>query len=321
MYELTQPSTTVGSGTNAGIQVPATMPSHALVRHRRDGQLEFELTEEAMSMPDSIHVDGAVSTRGMLVHGATLRVRGTVFQAIDLTVADPSGQFLTVRKRLTPAVLGHVTFADRLFPNTQPLTTPLTLVGSSEACDLVIPRAPSICAGIWLRGDGEIELVEIDMSVLPYGQPIIGGRLLGHLHGIKIGPEDGLVLTDPPEQSKLEEKPLADSLKLATNPPPGFDDGCFARADEPRQAPAGADLDGARRFPRAGPWLVRDRLGPSRHRQLAQGRPRPPRIPIRRSPQASQLTRPAPLRSRRPRPPHQASNLPARWGTSPSTSP
>ncbi len=63
---------------------------------------------------------------------------------------------------------------------------PLALVGSLPVCDdVVVPGVASICAAVWLRGDGELELAEIDVRVLPLGQPV--ATLLRDGEEIKLG--------------------------------------------------------------------------------------------------------------------------------------
>jgi hypothetical protein len=71
------------------------------------------------------------------------------------------------------------------------------LVGSLPACDLDVPGAASIRAAVWLRGDGELELAEIDVSVLPLGQPVMSARLLGDGEEIDLGNGEVLRIEQP----------------------------------------------------------------------------------------------------------------------------
>lgn len=74
---------------------------------------------------------------------------------------------------------------------------PLALVGSLPACDLVVAGVASICAAVWLRGDGELELAEIDVSVLPLGQPVTSARLLRDAEEIDLGAGELLRIEQP----------------------------------------------------------------------------------------------------------------------------
>ncbi len=219
MYELKHAATIIGSGKDAGIPVPGALPLHAVARRRRDGQLELELTEQAMSRPESLAFDGRVAPSAALVHGTLVRVASTQFKVIDLTVADPSGQRVTVRKRAKPARVTHLTRSDKAERRSESLTMPLLLIGSSAVCDLQVPTAPAVCAAVWLRGDGELELVEIDMSVLPYGQPIGRCRLVSHGDAHALNDNDIIVVHDPSADSLLETKPPAEALALSPPAP------------------------------------------------------------------------------------------------------
>jgi serine/threonine protein kinase/pSer/pThr/pTyr-binding forkhead associated (FHA) protein len=210
MYELGHTETIVGSGSKVGIQVrgQGVAARHAVLHLRRDRQLEVELSEEGLSGPRGLTVDGRPCAQAMLVHGARVGFGDAEFKLIDLTVGDPSGERVRIRKRTQPptiAPMGRASSSDLDQP-AFPLTLPLVLGGSSPACDFVIEGAPSVAFGIWTRGDGELELVEIDVSVLPYGQPITGCRLLKHGDTVQVGSNLGVILSDPPECSRVETK-------------------------------------------------------------------------------------------------------------------
>lgn len=210
MYELRHADNVVGTGSNVAIQIVGTdvLPRHATLRLRRDRQLEVELAEAALSGPRSLTVDGKPCAQAMLVHGATLSFGDVVFKVIDLTVSDPSGELARIRKRTKPPTIAlrGGSSSTNLQRAPFPLTLPLCLGGSSPACDFIIDDAPSIAFGIWIRGDGELELVEIDVSVLPYGQPIAACRLLKHGDVVKVGAKSEVVVGDPPELSSVEAK-------------------------------------------------------------------------------------------------------------------
>lgn len=206
MYELRHDETVVGSGPKVGIQIggQSVVARHATLRLRRDRQLEVELAEAALSGPRGLTIDGRSCAQGMLVHGASLSFGEATFKIIDLTVGDPSGELVRIRKRTKAPTIAAVGGSSSGGPF--PLASPLVLGGSSPACDFVIADAPSIAFGIWIRGDGELELVEIDVSVLPYGQPITGCRLLKHGEVVQVGANSRVILSDPPEHSHIEVK-------------------------------------------------------------------------------------------------------------------
>jgi hypothetical protein len=77
------------------------------------------------------------------------------------------------------------------------LKVPLALVGSLPACDLVVPGVAPIRAAVWLRGDGYLELAEIDVSVLPLGQPVMSARLLRDGEEVDLGDGEMLWIEQP----------------------------------------------------------------------------------------------------------------------------
>lgn len=218
MYELRQTETVIGSGAKVGIQIRAqgVVARHATFHVRRDRQLEVELCEEALSGPRGLTFDGRPCAQAMLVHGARLGFGDAEFRVIDLTVADPSGERVRIRKRTQPPTIApsHRVSSSDLDRRAFPLTLPLVLGGSSPACDFVMADGPSVAFGIWTRGDGELELVELDVSVLPYGQPITGCRLLKHGDVVNAGSNQGVAVSDPPECSRVEPKGPPDASPL-----------------------------------------------------------------------------------------------------------
>jgi hypothetical protein len=129
------------------------------------------------------------------VHGTAFRCAGSSFRLIDLAVVDPPPA-TPRRTRAYSPILSRVSVPASEVRGFHLLNAPITIVGSLAACDFVIPSTPPIAAAVWLRGDGELELVQIDESLLPYGQPVTRVQLLSAGDVVEVGPGVALRLDE-----------------------------------------------------------------------------------------------------------------------------
>ncbi len=187
----------IGSGPDAVVRVlaPDVLAHHATLRKKPDGRIELELHADAT--PDrGLAVDASTTAAGQIVHGTRFRCGPYQLQIVDRAIVDPDAS-VPPRRRTQRPILSHVTRATGRLGNIKVMNVPLALVGSLPACDLVVPGVASICAAVWLRGDGELELAEIDFSVLPLGQPVTAARLLRDGEEIELGEGEILRIEQP----------------------------------------------------------------------------------------------------------------------------
>lgn len=239
VHEIRHNETLVGSRSDAGLWLEGARPRHAVLQIGRDRDLEIDLLEEASTSSRALVVDGTPTTGARLGHGSIVELAERTFEVVDLTVADPTGQRSRVRRRAQPPVLSvRLEFVDGTETKKLAMERSLVLVGASRECDVVLPDGPVITLAAWMRGDGEIELAEIDASVLPYGQAIGRCWLVRHNEEHTLPNGDVLTVLDPPEASRIEvgtpPRPMAAPKgKRRLAPPPEE-----AKIAPPREQPA-----------------------------------------------------------------------------------
>lgn len=168
------------------------------VMARADRRLELSAFEPSPDPDKQVLIDGQVAVpRASLSQGAVLGVGGVRYRLTDLAVFDPRSPQASVRaRRASGARLGWVHLATGLVHAQIDITAPLTLVGSLVACDLVVPDAPDVLAAVWIRGDGDLELVELDTSVMPYGDPIRKVKIVEGRAMVRLGAEHAIIAVD-----------------------------------------------------------------------------------------------------------------------------
>lgn len=187
----------IGSGPDTLVRVlaPDVLPHHATLRRRGDGRLDLEVSRDA-TLGRGFEIDGATTAAGEIVHGTRFRCGGIDFQIVDRAIVDPPPQLLGPTRQRSP-MLVHISRSTGTFRDFRVLNAPLALIGSMPGCHLIVPNVAPICAGIWLRGDGELELAEIDASVLPFGQAVTACRLLSDGDVIELGGDEAVRIDDP----------------------------------------------------------------------------------------------------------------------------
>ena len=171
--ELGDGETILGSGAEGVTHVvhgKGVEPRHAVFTVRRDRRVDVRLAEGVSSSQRALRVEGVFSPwGGQLFHGTRLALGYAELVLVDLATSNKPPM-----RRTNPARLTVRDPRGRHVSETV-IATPLTLIGSSPACDLVVRanEVPDVVAAVWLRGDAAFEWVDIDASVLPHGDPII----------------------------------------------------------------------------------------------------------------------------------------------------
>jgi len=158
----------------------------------------------ARAQARSVRVDAlAVAATSPLLHNATLTLGRIELHVIDLAVWDP--RLPPPPPRAVPPRAAVYDRASRRAVDVKFITSPLTLVGSSPACDLVVEDMPDIAYAIWLRGDGLLEVQLLDSSKLPYGETVQGASIVCDFASFEISAARVLIVTDRASLDGLPE--------------------------------------------------------------------------------------------------------------------
>jgi hypothetical protein len=159
------------------------------IRVRQDRSLMLDLSPLAQ-LEGGLDLHAATTGAGEIVHGTRFTCGGAQYQLLDRAVVEPS--LGTSRHRSFAPLLAHESRQTGALQSFIVLKMPLAVIGSLPVCDLVVPGAAAICAAVWLRGGGELELAHIDISQLPYGQPVTACRFINERRVVQIGGDDAL---------------------------------------------------------------------------------------------------------------------------------
>ncbi len=199
VVELAAEATSLGRDVASGIAIadPTLEPHHATIRRHPDGRLTIVPTEAIELRPSALRLDGsAVSLPLPVLHGAKLTLGRTDLVAIDLAVWDPRRPDAS-RASSRPVPPRVVVFdrASRRMVDIFFMNRLVTLIGSSPACELCVPGIADITHAIWLRGDGLLEVLELDSSKLPYGNTIVRASIVHDLAVFDLSPTRALVVS------------------------------------------------------------------------------------------------------------------------------
>ncbi len=180
---------------------------------RADKRLELSAFDPSDDPDKQARIDGHIAPpRAALSHGAVLSVGGVRYRVTDLAVFDPRAPAAVARpRRLTPPKLTWMHLKSGLVHAQIDVTAPLTLAGSLVACDLVVPDAPDVLVAVWIRGDGDLEMVELDTSVMPYGDAIRRVQIVEERSMVRLGADHTIVVIDSAGASRpsasIDERP------------------------------------------------------------------------------------------------------------------
>ncbi len=236
VIELQAHSTSMGSSRTANVIAGGPGLEDAPFSIERLVDARLTLISRDTRHPESVaQIDGRpVPEIAPLMHGARLQIGTTVFSVTDLAVWDPR-RAAKVRRRQARARLRYGRISPHQVFSEVEIVGPLTLVGASPACDLVIDGLPDVRFAVWLRGDGELEIVTLDTSVMPYGEPIEAVELAKHRDGYRIGDDHFLVLIDEPEAADPDPSMAQRAFRQATTAQAVAP---VAQQQEPREAVA-----------------------------------------------------------------------------------
>ena len=194
--------TRIGTGPSVGIRLPGTAfyPEPlgvAWLDDRRLSVAAFEMT----SNPDrQVRVDGTPATPPtILTHGCKLEIGPASLRVSDLAITEGKhGRSRTPR-------IGLVALQSQSLLWDYPLRGPLTLIGSSLHCDMLVEGVANVAWAVWLRGDGLLEVTSLDTSLLLFGEAIQSVTLATHGHTIPVADDRMLVVLDPEEDGATRQ--------------------------------------------------------------------------------------------------------------------
>ncbi|MFO0615972.1 MAG: FHA domain-containing serine/threonine-protein kinase [Polyangiaceae bacterium] len=181
-FPLSQDTVSIGSGVGASIRIPGLADAHLILTRSRDQRVHVKLHPSVPLAPWALGVDGQPAPQGAyLALGSRLAFAGVHAALTDLAVWDPAAA--ASAPKWYPARVEATSGARAAFVS---LDRALTLVGSAEGCDLVVPGLSDAAAAFWARGDGSFEVQLLDTSVLPYGDPVVRAEILRRTKRLEI---------------------------------------------------------------------------------------------------------------------------------------
>jgi serine/threonine-protein kinase len=165
---------------------------------RADGLLDLAPGDDECDLADVV-LDGAVPTgRTTIRHGGRLVVGPAEFRLIDLAAWDPRGAAPRSTRRGARARLSIVSVTGAVACEYE-LAGPLTLVGSSQACELSVRDVPDVAFAVWMRADDTLEVVSLDTSRLPLGDAFVAVRVAERFDAYDLGAGRTLVVDNGAE--------------------------------------------------------------------------------------------------------------------------
>jgi hypothetical protein len=193
VIRLAQGATSVGSSPEMRLRLagPEVLAHHATIHVRPSGEMSIVSHPESRSGSVRVGREPA-DVPTPITCGARLFIGGGELDAMDLSLvaAEPGrasgGAFVVVVHAPTRR---HVLVKE--------LRAPLTLIGSSPACDLELLDGPDIAFAVWLRGDGRVEVVALDTSRMPYGDTIVSASFVEGSATFALEDDHALAVIEP----------------------------------------------------------------------------------------------------------------------------
>ena len=200
--EINARLTVIGSGASAGIRLPETSldPEHLGVAWLEDRRLSVSAFEMTWNPHRQVRVDGAPATPPtILTHDCRLEIGSAALRVTDLAITEGK------HGRSRPPRIGLVSLQSQSLLWDYPLRGPLTLIGSSLHCDMLVEGVANVAWAVWLRGDGLLEVTSLDTSLMIFGEAIGSVTLATHGQTIPVAEDRMLVVLDPEEDGATRQ--------------------------------------------------------------------------------------------------------------------